>query len=106
MMALAEALDISDHRDRSESADPADSVDPIDSSDAKEPTLPIEAMEPTLPIDRMEPRLPIERMESFDHSDKIDPFLAAAGLKGAFLEWFMRHVRACAVRSAGWVGTG
>lgn len=100
MIAFTARLDISDHRDRSESADPADTNEPMDSSDPNDPTLPIEAMEPTLPIDRIDPRLPIDRMESLDHSDQSEPIV-----KDPFLKSAMQHVRACSTRGGGWEGT-
>ena len=62
--------DISDQRERDESAEPIDANEPIEQTDSNEPAEPIERTDPAEPIDKIDPFEPIDSREFSDHSDQ------------------------------------
>ena len=64
--------DISDQRDREESAEPVEANEPIEQIDRNEPADPIERIDPADPIDKIDPFEPIDNSESSDQGDQRD----------------------------------
>ena len=76
MTPPTDRCDMSDHRERDESAQPAEANDPTEKSEHALPIDPIESTGPTDPIESTEPFEAIERNELSERIDQRDAAMA------------------------------